>query len=510
MQLGPAALKRIGTPRALVQVDDRNPLGRARSYRFATNRTRIPFAGSVSGSGFAYQASTNRFYTPGYDQTDLRICIPNFYCPQLSSAPYEIACEAGRVVEGVSVKIGSTFYPCTINGSSSYTFTSDKPWVWTDPLPGVIIPKNSYIDVILADYTPVGQKQPRTYDPFLGRYGDGVVSNSTTCSSYLTSGTVSPPGYVGPTAAGPIAIVARGAPAGQIVPLIVGMSITSGSSTNIANLLGAKKDYGYVDLGFSDDTPGVGRFPFGRFAVGGTDWPSISAANFAYRAALLAEVGNPFSVIYCEHGQNDVGAGYSTLKARADAGWAYLKTLGGRRLVHGGINPVTTDSTNDKWSVPASQATGAGDTKPSGARWQFHDYCAGLPTNVDAFVDLTSYFIDGTYTDRWKAMGRNSILASGVSSGTTISVTGTPPIVGDDILIGAGASGGIVRNVGSVTGSGPYTVSFSTNEAAIASSFSAGAAVRAVPTKDGIHPTGTLHAEIVAGIIAAKQARVFG
>lgn len=490
---------------------------KAKPYRFATNRTHTPFAGVAVIAGQEYQASSCRFWTPDYAQTDFLVCIPNYYTPTSSSPPWEVALDATRVIQGVTLQVGSTLYPMVtlLDGATSHTFSTD-PYVWYRAQ-NANIPANTAVDVIVCDYTPTGLRRPASYDPTLGKYGDGYSNGSTTQAAYLTSGNVPAPGGSGPTNTGPCAIVARGAPSSLPVPLVVGMSITDGTETNAFNQLGARANAGYVSAGFDDATPGVGRFPFGMFAVGATGWQSLTSTNFAIRKQLLADVGYPFNVIYCEYGQNDTDAGLGILLARANAGWAFLKTLGtpARRVVQGGINPLTSDATNNLWTLPSATTTSTNNTAPSGVRWQYQDYCGGtspyssLPPNVDAYLNLTSYFVDAILTDRWITMGRNSVLAANVSSGNVISVTGTPPIAGDDIVIGAGAAGAIERNVGSVTGSGPYTVTFTAGEPPISTSFLSGAAVKATATPEGIHPSGALHAQIAAGIVAAKSAGLF-
>lgn len=485
--------------------------GVGKPWRFATNRVRMPaIQVQTTVAASVYSFTSRRLYTPGYDQTDLRVCFPNFATPAIGGTgtpdPFEVPLDAGRIIEGAYVMIDGVRHPLTFGGSATHTFGAD-PYVWSDPLEGVTLPANSYIDVALADYTPLGLRRPRNYDPAGGKYGDAWAQGSTTQSGYLTSGAPSAPTF-GATAMGPCAVVARGAPASQPVPLVIGMSITSGTGNNITSQLG-RGNLGFLEAGLDDDTSGVGRFAFGMFAVGSTNFLSLTASQFAIRKQLLADVGYPFTSIYCGHGQNDVGLGLVAMKAAADAGWAFLKTMGGKRLIQGGMNPLTGDSNNDKWSVPATQTTASENTKPSGARWQFHDYVKTLPANVDDYIDETPYYVDATYTDRWAAMGRNSVLAEDVSSGTTISVSGTPPIPGDAIVIGAGASGAITRNVGDVTGTGPYTVTFSTGQSAIATSFLAGAVVRATPTTDGIHPSGPMHSNLSTAIIAAKAAGVF-
>lgn len=486
-------------------------------YRFATNRTHTPFAAPAVTAGHEYQASSNRFYTPNYAQNDFLVCVPNYYTPTSSTGPWEIALDAGRVIEGVTIQVGSTLYPMVAitDGQTSHTFTTD-PYVWYRAQSATVA-ANTAIDVIVADYVPTGLRRPASYNPTQGKYGGGYVNGATTQAAYLTTGNVPAPPGAGPTNTGPCAIVAKGALPLQPVPLVVGMSITDGTATNAYNQLGPRANAGYVAAGFDDDTPGVGRFAFGMFAVGATGWQSLTSTNFAIRKQLLADVGYPFNVIYGEYGQNDTDAGFGILFQRANTGLAFVKTLGtpARRVVWGGINPLTSDATTNLWTLPSATTVSTNNATPNGVRWQYQAYMGGtspyssIPANEDAYLNLTSYFVDPTLTDRWTTMGRDGTLAADVSSGAVILVNGTCPIAGDDIVIGAGAAGAIIRNVGLVTGSSPCTVTFSADQAAISTSFLTGRAVKATGTPDGIHPAGTLHAQISQGIIAAKSAGLF-
>jgi hypothetical protein len=186
-----------------------------------------------------------------------------------------------------------------------------------------------------------------------------------------------------------------------------------------------------------------------------------------------------------------------------------MKTWERKKIIQTFVNPLTADVSNDKWSTTTNQTTVASNAFPSGERWAMVAFIKTTPAPIDAYIDVTPYWVTGG--DKWLPPGRNSVLAANVSSGQVISVTGTPPRVGDDIVIGAGSGSPapIVRNVGSVTGTGPFTVTFTFAEPAVTGSFLAGAAVKAAASLDGIHPCTCMHQDASAAIIAAKVAGMF-
>jgi hypothetical protein len=477
------------------------------SYKFATNRTRQSQNFLTSDASSCYVAAQQVYHTPDYPQNNFRFCIPNFYTPQTSVAPFEVDCGAGRRIEGASVKIESTYYPLTFGGQSSHTFAACEGYVWTDPLPGVTIPANSSFTYIQAEYTPPGQNRPVGFNPIVGLYGDSGTQASTTQVGFCSGGSMGTPtfGLLSPC---PIAIVAKGAPAGRPAVLVIGDSIGDGANVNPANQLGARANGGYIPHGLDDNTPGFGIFAHGQFSVGATNFDSITPTQFAFRRQLLKDVGFPFTTILCEHFNNNVGGGLSNFEGPAEAAWVYLKTMGRKKLIQTFCNPLTADASNDLWTTTTNQTTAAANTYLTGERWGMVAYIKTLPPNVDAYIDVTPYWVSGN--DKWAPVGRNSVLTNSVSAGLFITVTGTPPVVGDNIVIGAGAAGAVARNVGSVAPSGSdWLVTFTMGEAAISTAFAAGAAVRAQPSSDGIHPSGPYHAAAAQGIINAKSAGMF-
>lgn len=481
-------------------------------YRFAGNRTRPSFVAVASVNASLYQGGRQVFYTPNYDQTDVVVCIANFWTPQVAAAPFEVRGDPGRQIEGVSLKIGAVVSNFTFNGSTTHTFGTE-PYVCSDQNSGIALPGASQAIVTYADYTPLGLRRPLAFNPIQAKYGDGGTQGATTQSAYLAGGAMPTPAF-GLLTIAPFMIVAKGAPAGQPVGLVVGDSLASGGNQNIANQTGSRANLGYIPIGLDDDTAGVGRIAFGMFAVGSTNFYSLTADQFFIRRQMLAELGNPFNFILCNDGQNNVGGGYPSLKGAADTGWAFLKTfLHGTtaiKLIQTTINPLSQDVTTNKWSLVAPQTTTAANTYPNGERYLYNSYVKTTPSPVDAYIDITPYWVDATLQDRWKYLGRNSVLAADATTGnTSISVAGTPPLVGDGIIIGAGATGAFYKNVGAVTGTGPYTVTFTVGQGTVSGTYLAGATVRATPSDDGIHAQGPLHVDAANGIIAAKESGVF-
>lgn len=487
-------------------------------YRFATNRTKPLTSALTSTTGSAYQAAQQVFYTPNYAQKNLRVCMANFYTPTTNVWPYEIAGDPAHLVEGVCAIIDGVRYQLTFNGATSFVFGSDL-FRWSDPLP-VLIAANSSIIIINADWVPPGSAFRLVgYNPIQGKYNDRWVQSSVSQASFLTGGTFGTPTFGG-QAYGPIMVVAEGADANNAsVVCLQGDSIGQGANQNVANQIGDRPNTAFIAIGLDNDTPGVGRMAHGQFSIGNTSFVSVRAGTgyFDMRNAAMAALGwFPFNVIACEHLNNDVGSGYASLKAAADISWPYQKSLHATgqpepKLVQTFCNTVTSDATTSKWSATANQSVAGGNIYPGGARWQFVDYLKTHP-DVDAWVDVTGDWLDSSGSSPvWKELGRDSTLTADTTTGaTSITVTGTPPIVGDDIVIGAGGATSVVKNVGSVTGSDPYTVTFTVGEGTVGAVYPAGTVVKATPTRDGIHPTGALQEAAGTGsIVTAKTAGKF-
>ncbi|MCP3472129.1 hypothetical protein NLM33_17590 [Bradyrhizobium sp. CCGUVB1N3] len=462
-----------------------------------------------------YVVGRHVFYSPNYEQYNIRFVIPNFWTPQVAFAPFEVMGDAGRQILGFAFKIGSTYHQATINGRSNYTTGVGDPWIITDPHP-VRWPANTPLSTFTYDFCPVGIRRPVSYNPIQAKYGDGWAQSPTDSLGEILHGGAIPTPAFGATAPGPLCIVAQGAPTMQPVGLVLGDSLDAGANTNIANQVGSRANMGFWPIGLDDDTPGVGRIPFAMFAVGSTNFFSITRDQFTLRQRLLAALGYPFTFFANGHGQNQIsGGGFKAVKAAADTSWAYQREF---RRPDGStfkniirtLQPLVQDVSNSKFSAIANQATKPLNTFPSGERYLYNDYARSLPPNVDACIDTSPAWTDLTFPDKFKALGRESRIKLAVSSGIVIMVSGAPPLVGDDIVIGADAAGAFVRNVGKVAPSGSdWIVEFSVGEAAISTEVIAGAIVRATPTRDGIHMTGPVSADGAKPIIEAKAAGVF-
>lgn len=487
-------------------------------YRFATNRTKPMVAALTATAASVYQAAQQVFYTPGYAQKNLRVCFSNYVTPTTNVWPYEVAGNPAHEIRGATAVIDGVVYTLTFSGQQSFVFGSDNER-WSDPLP-VLIAANSSIIIRNSDYVPVGTSRPVGYNPIQGKYNDRWVQSSSPQDALLTSGAFGTPTF-GALAYGPTMLVAEGADAnGAAVALLNGDSIGQGANQDASCQVGDRPNIGFMPIGLDHDTPDVGRIAHGQMCIGNTSFSAVQAGAgyFDMRSNSMSLLGwFPFNVIVCEHLNNDVGSGYAALKSRADVSWPYQKSLHASgqpapKLIQTFCNTVTSDSTTWKWSTTANQSVAGGNIYLGGARWQFVDYLKTHP-DVDDWIDVTGDWLDSSGSSPvWKALGRDSVLTSDTTTGaTSVTVTGTPPVVGDYLVINAGGATSVSKVVGAVAAAGSdWLVTFATGQGTVGSVYAAGSACKASPTNDGIHCSGALHEAAGTGaIVTAKTAGKF-
>ena len=437
----------------------------------------------------------------------------------------ETALGNALVINGISVELGTTFagngtvsargtcYPVTIGGQSSDYVLADNSYVWTDEN-SITIPANTIYGVVVATQTQnVGDKRPYGQFRSVASLGDGKRQAATSLSSYLSSGIITSLDAAIYTQ--PAMIVAKGwKSAGKPpVPLIIGdsISVTGADATWADQSDGV---YQYPAKGLWDSASST-RFAYGHLGISGITAGQFTAANFvARKAAMLAVNGTgPFSCVFSELGKND---GASTVKANAQALWAYLKSIfPTKKLIQTTISPQPNLTTaNIGFTTVANQVSQYGSG--AGSWSDFHDYLlgrgsySGLPTNVDAVINVRPAFESSTDSGTWVCTGWNTTLAADyVASATTCSLNAAPT-VGMALMGGVGAVGGTLKFLGvvrAVSGTGPYTV---TLYGATAGALTAPSAIWEVDCDSaGLHPYSRAHNRARDVVIAAKNSGVF-
>jgi hypothetical protein len=316
---------------------------------------------------------------------------------------------------------------------------------------------------------------------------------------------------------GPYAIIGKLVGLDTNIFLANGDSLMAGGTTDASNQNGARANIGYFPIGM-DDSTGIGSIPFGMFAVGSTNMDAISPANYALRERMLREVGYPFDDHVTNHVNNSVtGQGPDILNQRRMKSYSYMRQMrhvGKRppRIIQITPNPLAqeTDATK-QWTDPATQSVTAPNALPDGERWVVRDMILANKGNDD-HVDVTPYWADTTFPDRWKAPGRIYTVVSDVSSGVVLRITGSiRPRQGDFMIVGVGASGWVRKTIGAVADVTPgsvWDVTSATGQTAYAPTVVAGTAVAMALTSDGIHDGSPGNEDASAAIIAAKNSGI--
>lgn len=118
---------------------------------------------------------------------------------------------------------------------------------------------------------------------------------------------------------------------------------------------------------------------------------------------------------------------------------------------------------------------------------------------LNAAYDINSGVQDTGDTTKWGILSYTTTTAAGITAGTTTASLNLAPSVGDTLVFDPGsANADFDQYVISVTGTGPFTATFS---GAFINSHLSGIAVRRTPCYDGTHPTSPTHVTITNTLV---------
>jgi hypothetical protein len=308
---------------------------------------------------------------------------------------------------------------------------------------------------------------------------------------------------------GPMLAVGKGWDGRKDV-LLLGHSIVNGGSRaqtpdDAADSRGNKV---YSAMAFDNSSLTGGRIAFGNLAVPGIT-PSQQSldpynSDYYYRKAavqlIAAQQGGryPFTDIFFDIAANGATSDATAWQSALDSGIAFAKTLfPGTPIVMPTMTARTTNLNSRFWTTLADQgfSTAADGPGPNAPRQLVNSYILTKP-NIDMAIDLRSALL-ADQNDKWPVRSFAATLTANAAVGSTSVSLSAAPDIGSILVFGPGdaANGEIVNGVKSVSGSGPYTVTFG-EQVSLTKAHSASATVAESPTSDGIHP-GVAFSQIV-------------
>lgn len=495
-------------------------------YRLMSDQLTWPTGTSVNATaGTLYDIGAKTMQSAPYAITSPRLCFSNMYRASLSAAEQPLA--GALLIEAVYIEISGIRTQLTFNGgSASVSFSGGaQSFAWTDENLTISIPAETTYRVIWATRGTSGQ-------PRFGRGclvipasqfssvdgGDVYVKGASSFATNAASGalpTSLPAGAYMETH--PVLCVGRGRDPSTPVILGVGDSLWRYHHAYVG--WGAPSAKGNYGVGEALNDPTGGRLPYGTVSASSTYLSNLQPTPFANRKLMLAAVGYPFDVIYCNAGRNDVSTdSLGTTQSRALNAWAFLRTLTNgapKRIVQGTAMPTSAAATSSNYTTVAGQTTDSSN----GTRNSFNSWLKGLTpggVNFDAYIDIAAAVDTGA--GKWKVPGggataTSASLTADISAGATSFQTNTPFAPGAFVSIELGASLDEVI-VADVTGSGPYTHNIQNvgnyAGATITKAHLTGATVWDMGSPDGVHPsTQVTHEFMTPKYIAAKVAGIF-
>lgn len=501
----------------------------ASSYSFAGNRFDIPTGNAFST--YTNQISHTMQVSPPYAVSGVRLAYVNFFANGNGTAPAEACPGNPQTIDFATVFVGGaagrqvtdkTAYPVTFGGSVSAVI-GDCEFVWSDPLRDasgklVTLPAGTTYYVRTNRSVAAGQNLVHgTAMAWLTAYsspqtGDGVeFGNVAPQTARRTSGLVAAyQNGAGP--GGPAMAIGTGWD-GSPVFLVAGHSGTIGQSDYD---FGARGVIGGIGRALDDSASG--RMNFANLGVGGAraaTTSSIATGQFKLRARLLRSIPNrPFNRLFVSQGENDFTtslslASYAALMRDYWQFWhLQCPTCPIYHMVpwrsHGGASNSTFFTTLADQSPQATAIPG--QIRQQARAWMLS------PGNVPSYVTPVDgndpALGDPADPTRWKldntAYTLTSATAAGAGGLAGLSISGAgAPTIGDWYVFEPGTGNAEIRQAfGPVTGTGPWTVSFT---ATMTKAHAAGVPVLRVPTGDGTHAGTLRHKDVAQVLIGLKR-----
>lgn len=504
----------------------------ATRYSFAATRFRIPTnTRQISGAN-NYLIQQFAFASPGYDVTNPRFYLPSFWQGANGGSSPETANANNIVIEGLSIKVGATWYSVPATNLPLTIDPTTMPGALLDAIP-VTIPANTTLIGRVAYNVPASGFLPTTTRATVfGGSGlvEGSEGNTTTRFAKLTNDAALTNTLSHSDSYQPLYMVAQGGD-GRPAIAIFGDSIGYGANeaSGISALWSNRGAYGYVARGL-DDATATKRIACANFCIPGSRPLDIATRNSTFSAKKLDAIKAvynatgewPFDEVISQHGTNSIAGAtnYATLLAGMQTYLAILKTENSKPITQIELLPKAT--TTDGYATLGNMACGAHDAYPSGQRWLLNTAIGGANGLGDPAATLrASGHIDGSFApwlngsydlttnrDKQKLRAFNTTLAASAAQNATSFSMVASPALGEYLNI-AYTGGYADGHVTAITGSGPYTVTMAMTSNIGASGAPSAAVVRAQEhALDGTHPGSLAHKDDYAQAVTGwKTAR---
>lgn len=527
-------------------------------YMMVGGRFRIDSTAVNAGTAGLNMLSRAAIITPKWACKNPRLVFVNWWGRETTTPP-EVDGANTITIDGASIEVasGSTFTSLTFSGVASATIAAGGVLI-SDAITGVTLNANSNAGSYYARTSVTVASSGNSFPGFLNLNGTLTGEHASLAASLgaqswsLTGGT---PAGSQTRAYGPVTVLCQGWDGSPVV-LSQGDSIDYGKGDIITASRGT---LGYVARGLDDSGSGGGSYAYTIWAIAGQSAAAASEgaatnghygrrfAAVAAMAALNTASALPFTTAYVEHGTNDG----SNIATDVPAFWSMDRTAWPTAYVmQSTLTPHTDDSvagdsscvaTNVAggdfcWTDTAHQSSSGTPYNAGGIVSTFNTNLkngtyscpTGAPQCVDGVIDITSQIWTsltgcqaGTQANcTWIVPSFTTTLSSACNAGVNSCNMNAAPAVGDDIVFEPGVAnlveayksggndgGGYV--VTTVTGTGPFTVTFTGSSGTLQFNHSIGAAIAEANSTSGLHPN--VHGAVTAanGVIAAKNSSVF-
>lgn len=416
------------------------------------------------------------------------------------SSPQETIVTGNLInVDRLQLRYGGLKYVCDINGSTSVVITSGSKGVLARLILPFDLPPETTMQMELTTHGSVGDKRLPGYRIQRERgeriYGASSLSavdaladgGSDSTYSLDTGFSATMPSYYAPSLC-----FVKGWELDP-VPLLVGDSIGKERQEYSASA-SPRGAMGWIRRWLDIDDPTYGRIDFGCLAVPGANSTRTLATNATKIWDIIDDVTAlsggvnkwPFTSVIDQLGRNDSGtytamwASYTGLLNRIKARYPGVK------IVCCTILPRTTST--DQWTTRSGQSpSDANNTYPTGGVYQLNDAIRMNNGNIhNGYLDPYAAVHDDTYPGTWpESLFTTTLTAQagtdGVTPWNTTEFAERPEI--GSIL----SAGSVAITVGTVEGSGPFTVTDETPQAAIVA-LGTVAKSRSAADSLGVHP----------------------
>ncbi|MGM4911417.1 hypothetical protein [Rhizobium sp. 768_B6_N1_8] len=533
--------------------------GQQQQLAFGSSRLRVPDRTAQLNVASSFKGAINTLSAGSapFDITNIRVFLPGFACNNGGATPSEQQIPA-TFQAGYSLEVGGVRYPATFGGQQLATLggpgsTNGRATLfdcgkWSDIImnganPLTVTANSNIRHVALLSMAAVGDLFPASQ--YLATLVGDQCKNAadpTTLLSLLASGAITSSGS---------------APTKQFCPMFMVGERTDGNRSPVILIHSDSIGYGVGDfttgipaseprgaIGWMErglDDPTNGRIMSGHIGLPG----SFSTQNtngvfgsvdytpgIVHRVTPLLELKSlyggrlPFTCIFDQHGNNgDANSGSMTMSALYQGVSVLKGYFPGIRYVKATL-PARIGTGGD-YRDPTLQTPGVNDVYPAasyqnGYRQYYNDQImADAGVHFDAVFDV-GYYGTAAYQPNYHSGDPNynqyrsaaPVFDSVTLAGSGYASSATTFQLNEDIPLGAllsfdGVRANILGPVVSKSGSGPYTYNIQSGSGK-AVTYAASTAGKAVGNNDGTHPGPQMAKQIALGVIAMKQASMFG